>query len=411
MKNISIFLILSFCILTACEKGDPEIAPIDELSSMSFSESFMCQPLNYQNHVVALIKRNDVNSLCSYNEQGIKDWQKSIDQYIIPGININYLRNLSIDKASNGEILLNQFVNVFTTTQLLQNQVFKVVDFDANSNFQWQRADSIHQPDTIIINLDTIGINQLFKFAGKVNLSNGYYAVLSSQINQKIDSTYLQISIYNRINFISNIYLKIKGSRTIEDVFCTKNDELILFNKNQNTGQSFIRIDIKGNIIFELKPPVPIVDNYFFYETSQGNFIVSASAINVTSNFTGIVFCINAAGNQLWINTFDTPPTWVMVSVQEKPDAYIFSGFTTTVAPLPDVDWRSTFLQNEYHAVIQKTSLEGQEIWNYILPGIANTSGASTIGTDRIGFYGGKFDNNVKNIILLKLDSEGNILN
>ncbi len=413
MKNpIYSFLILYLFLLAACKKGDPEIAPNNQLSVLSFSESFICQPLAFTDHMVALVTDNNLTSLISFSEQGNKLWQKSVDQYIIPGANYNDLKSLSIKKATNGEIILDMYHPVLDLAQQVKNQVTKLIDFDANGNFKWQMTDSIHQPDTIVIGLDTIDIKLIFKNAGMVHLSTGNHLIISSQIDSNLGCTYLQLSMYdNNGVFINDRYLRILGSREIEKVFLTSNDELIIYNRIQPKGQSYILMDLTGNVKFEKVPPEPIVENYFLHECKSGIFIISASYDDKTGGFRGIVFTLDKNGNLSWSGSSSSAPNWIMTSVQEKTDSYLYSGFTTISTLIPSIDWRTTFLQNENQAVIQKTDLNRKEIWHQILTGMPNSAGAATIGTDQIGFFSEKSDNSVETIVLLKLDTEGIILN
>jgi len=421
MKNlICSFLILSIFLLASCEKEDPEIAPIDELSALSFSESFVCQPLAFDNYLVALINRNNLNSLCAYDEQGNKLWQKPVDEYIIPGVSYSELNYIKIAKLGSGSAILNMFVIVFDKFQSIENQIFKAVSFDVSGNFKWQLMDSIHQPDTIIIQQDTIAMDSIFIIADSFQHANGNHIVLSYQIDEKSDSTFLQFSNYNENgSFQGDNYLKIKGKRLIYNIFLTSDNELLMFNEIPTQGQSYILMDFAGEIKFEIMSDRPILENYFFHETRQGEFLISSSVIDISANYKGVVLNVDKAGNILWRNNLNNPQATIVMSVTENADSYIFSGFNTESTILTGVDWRTTFSQNKFNAVLQKTDLNGQEIWRQMIPGIINTSGAASIGTDNISFFAGKYDiapggkndNSVKNIILLKLNPEGLILN
>ncbi len=414
MKHIiNTIIFFSLFMIAACEKGDPEIAPLDELSVIGMSESFMCQPLAYTNHLVALIDNNNLNYLVNYDEQGNKIWQRSVDEFIVPGLtyyNVNYL---NLAKTANSEIIIEMFIPRYNQSQQLVNQIIKAVNFDASGNFLWQFTDSIHQPDTMIINLDTIQVNSDFIAGGFVHLSTGNHLVVSSQIDTNIDSTYIQLTAYGSNGvFINNSYLKLQGTRTIHDVYLTSNDEFFIYNSISDVSQSYILLDLSGNIIFEVAPPnLSFYENYFFHETSQGNFIISSSFFDEVANFKGVVFCINSSGNLLWSNNIDSPQALMMMSVQEKSDGLIFSGFNTGTALLAGVDWRTTFAQNKYTAVIQKIGLDGKEIWINRLQVISNTAGAATVGADQIAFFGGKYDITIRSIYLLKFDASGQILN
>jgi len=414
MKQIIYTLIsFSFLMMVACEKGDPEIATLDELSAINISESFMCQPLSYNDHLVAWVDNNSLNYLCSYDIQGNKLWQRSVDEFIMPGLTYYDVNYLNLAKSANGGIIMEMFMSRYNQSQQLVNQIIKGVNFDASGNFLWQFTDSIHQPDTMIINLDTIQVNADFIAGGFVHLSTGNHLVVSSQIDTNIDSTYIQLTTYGSNGvFINNNYLKIQGTRTIHDVYLTSKDELFIYNSISDISQSYILLDLSGNIIFEVAPPnLSFYENYFFHETSQGNFIISSSFFDEVANFKGVVFCINSSGNLLWSNNIDNPQALMMMSVQEKSDGLIFSGFNTGTALLAGVDWRTTFAQNKYTAVIQKTTLDGNIVWMKPLQIMSSTVGAATIGADHIGFFAGRYENATKNIYLLKLDASGQLLN
>jgi len=414
MKYLICSFILVLVVFSSCEKGDPEIAPNEELSALSFNESFICQPLAYDNHLIALIDKNNITSICNFDEHGNRLWQNSVDQYLIPGSTFANINDLSLNKGQNGEFCLKMSIPYYNAAQNLNNWTFTAVFFDGTGNLQKQILDNVHQPDTIIINQDTMSLHNKFINPQLVSLKNGQHIVISSQIEMLIDSTYLQFSTYsNKGDFLFDKYFKFKGIRNIQDVLLTSDGKILFYSSTPDKGHTYFLMDSNGKIIFEIGPMDNLpISNYFLFETSQQNFIISASEFDNASGLKGFVSCFDKTGNILWNNDLQGPLPVIMSSVQERSDGYIFSGFTTSSTLLTEIDWRTTFLQNKSEAVIHKTGLNGQTIWMHPLLIRENTAGAATIGNNNISIFCGKYLNSIKNIVLLKLDAEkGNILN
>jgi hypothetical protein len=170
-------------------------------------------------------------------------------------------------------------------------------------------------------------------------------------------------------------------------------------------------IDSDGNVVFDIPADGFLNDVYFFYENSNGNYVISASYIDNSIILRGVLFGLTKDGTGTWLKVFDRTPTWVLLSVQEMSDGYLFSGFNSGSLLLTGVDWRTSFLQEEHNAVLLKTGLSGVEQWSKIINSPFFTAGALTVGSSPFTIFGGKYDRSVKNIFLLKLNNTGEIYN
>lgn len=413
MKNsFNLLIIISIIATASCEKIDTEIATVDELSAISYSENIMCQPIKYKNYIVALTNKNGSSYLSSYDIQGNIQWKKPVDEYSIPGVGFDLIRNLTLEKTPTEETVLEMYFSYREATNAAESLVIKTVGFDSTGQYLWQMIDTIHQPKNINIGPVVTPVNPFFRYVDMVHLSDGNHLVISAMPDRNNDSTYIQVSAYDISGlFAKNVYMKIPGVRTVKEAFLTSENNLLLFSEIENISQLYTLMDFGSNIIFEIKSPAFIFDHFLIYESSKGNFIISASTIDNTGSYIGNVFSFDKTGIPLWTKTYSNSPTMIMMSVQEKEDAYIFSGFTSGTTILIAFDWRDTFTQNEYHSVIQKIDLSGKVLWINTISGITNTAGAISIGDENISFYLGKYDNSIKSIYLVKLDSSGNIIN
>jgi hypothetical protein len=366
----------------SCKKEDPVIAKPEELSYTTYSEYFVCQPVSFPNNFVAVVNKNNANVLCSYDKDGNTLWQHNIAGYVLSGSTFESVADILLEKDKQNNLLL-------LTYSVLQS--FRAVKLDQNGKLLTEHSDYIHQHDTIFINNDTIAFSntQLFKTNGFVGFSNGGYGVVSSQISAVSDTTYLQVSFYNNnLQFVKDSFLILTGKYTMDKVYSTSNNLLFFTGNLEGSGRIYFMMDLGGKILFENKAP-GLLDTYFFFENSKGNYIVSALYVDQSIIPRGVVFCIDKLGKYQWGKAYDFSPSWVMLSIQEESDGYLLSGFSTESLLLTGVDWRKSFLEEEHHAIIQKIDLFGSEQWNMNIPGKFFSAGAISIGDSPISFFGG----------------------
>lgn len=409
MKN-SIYLLLFLNLLFfACQKNEPEIAGIDELSAISYSEKIFTQPIQIDNQIIAVVNDGSSTFLTSYGTDGNKIWNNSIDEYIIPGNNFQEIEYMEIKLSPSGEIVLNMLDSA---------QNHKTVKFSSSGDYINEFSDVIHQTDTIFIGTDTIDLNGFSRFSAKglFSLTNNNNIVVSSYAprffeSDLIDSTFIQLSFYNNNGqFLEDRYIIIDAPLYIKKVFISSDDDLIFVAENLN-GDIFIFItDLQGNLI-GVNNDFQILNLYSFFENSNGEFIFTASTFN-NFDYGGLIFSINRQGQGLWDETYTNNTAWIFMSVVELNDGYIFTGFNIKKI-LIDVDWRYTFdIEKNVEAVVLKTDFLGEMTWHSVLQSIGSTIGATTLIDENLIFFGGKYDgpaqnNTIQNIIILKLDKEG----
>ncbi len=413
METLKIIAFISLIFFLSCKKEKPELASPNELTYQTFSEHFVCQPVTYENSVVGIINQNNVHFLCAYDRDGNKLWQQHIDAYTINGYTFQTVGSVKLIKDKQNDLLILMQATVPNATTSGTTQRIKVAKFDQSGQILSQLADTIHRQDTIVMNVDTISFvgKPAFKTIGFVSFSTGNYAVISSQIATNKDSTYLQLSYYNaNAQFVSDKFLVLPGKRNFSSVYSTSDNHLFFYGATASGTRFYLMIDLTAKILFET-PPAGVVDPLFFYENRDGNYVVSTATIDNTSTLTGIVACLGKTGNVLWSNRYDFSPSWIILSVQEQTDGYLFSGFTTDVTLTAGIDWRTYFLQGEHHAIVQKTDFTGIEQWHFDMGGTFLSAGAAALGGTSISFFGGKYDQPLSNIFLLKLNSDGTIQN
>lgn len=415
MKSaISFLIIIASLIFLGCQKEAPLIATDNELSVKTLSESFMVQPINIDNGLVSIVNKNDEAILCSYDLNGIKNWQQSLEGYLLNGQSVHQVPYLALQKDADNQILINMFHLDTANSVVEKKQYIKTIKFSESGNFIWQLQDTIHQPDTIIIGTDTIDVsaNIDFQVGGFLSLSNGTYSIISSQMSRTAgdDSTYLQMSNYdNSGQFIDNHYLKMTKRWTIESVHVTSDDNILIFCQYSLGNRTLKMINFNGDILFEINPSQNLFDINFFYENNQGNYVISAAYFENTDVAKGIVFCIDKNGNPIWnLPSQIAPGSGFMRSVYEQNDGYLFSGFASSSALF---DWRSDEVNSDYKAIIQKIDKTGNSQWDTLLTNNFNSTGAGVIVNNNISFFLGKKDGPIKNVVLLKLDMEGKIKN
>jgi len=418
MKKI-ILPILAIVLLGAisCQKEDPVIAEIDELPALTFSEDFVSQPVTTSTNLIGLINKDEETYLCSYDAEGNKDWLQNIEAYSLSGISFNQVYYLELQKDQQNDLLINMYQPFFNTSNELTEQYINAVKFNQNGQFLWQLIDRIHQPDTVIMGVDTISfvdtvrlITKTFEAGGLLSFSDGNYGSISSLDSASIDSTFIQLTRYNNNGeFRGNNYYKMDNLFGIAKAYATSNDNIFLFTENSIGDRKFMMINQNGDVLFELEPP-NLIDTYLFYENNQGNYIISASFFQNSDVASGEVFCIDRNGQELWsLPSTLAPNSGFIYSVNEQSDEYLFSGLSSGSALF---DWRNDAV-NDYTAILLRADLNGnQQGEPFVLNSpLFQSVGAGTIGDDAFTFFMRKKDGPTKNVVLLKFDDQGQIRN
>jgi len=411
MKNFAILALLCLSFFTSCEREKPIVADPMELAISTLSENFICQPVSFGNSIVAVINSKNTTYLCNYDNGGRKIWQLDIDQYALGSLTIQNVQVVNLKKDMQNNLLLSMFATLTDQNQKIISQRMKAVKFSQAGQYICQVSDSIHQPDTVFFQLDTILMagKGTFVAEGIVGLSGGNYAAISTLPISSIDSTYIQVSTYNsNLGFVSNKYFRILGQRDFIDVYSDSNNRLFFVSTIKgSTSTDFLLTDLNGNLIFNIPTQGYVLDSYFFNETTDGHYIISTSFLSSTVELRGVVVCLTKTGQGFWANLSDFAPSWIMLSMNESADGYIFSGFNSDAVLLNGVDWRTTFSENPHQAVVLKTDFNGQEVWHKILDGNFTSIGAVSIGNNPISCFGGKYDASGKNMFLIKLTEGG----
>jgi hypothetical protein len=411
MRNFAFIILFSIFGLMSCKKEEPVIADPMELAITSLSENFICQPVAFDNSVVAVINEKNQTYLCNYDNAGRKIWQNQIDQYALGSLTIQNMQKIDLKKDAQNNIIMSMNATLVDQNQKIISQKVKLVKFDQGGIFLNERTDSIHQPKGIRIQQDTISMTGKGPFVaqGIVCLSGGNYAIISTFADATTDSTYLQVSSYNSsLTFASARYFRMKGQRTFIDIYSDSSDHLFLISTLKgSTMTDFLLTDLNGNLIFNIPTTGYVLDSYFFKETRSGQYVVSTSFLNSTVELRGVVVCLTKTGQAVWANLFDLNPSWIMLSMNELPDGYIFSGFNSDAILLKGVDWRTTFTENPHQAVILRTGTDGREVWHRIMDGNFTSAAAISIGTNPISCFGGKYEASGKNMFLVKLTEGG----
>jgi len=148
-----------------------------------------------------------------------------------------------------------------------------------------------------------------------------------------------------------------------------------------------------------------------FYESSRGEYIISASAFINSDVAKGIIVSFNQNGDENWrlIPTL-APNSGFVHSVNEQSNRYIFSGLSSNSALF---DWRNDATNSNYSAMILLASLSGEPQGNPVLISSPSfqSSGAGTIGSGTFTFFMRKKEGPTKSITLIKFDEQGQIKN
>ena len=412
MKNIIIIFLISFLFMISCKKEDPVIAEPSEMSVKTTSGSFICQPVADNDGIVAIVKSGTEHSLVRFDSHAQPVWQHAIDSFMFPSYTFENIDYVGLLKDKDNSYLVNFFAIPPSPTNI-PLQYIKAVKFSNSGEYLWQLADSIHQPKNIQIGGDIINLGPTGNFlvSGFVSLSNSTYAVISTSKSNIRDSTFIQISFYDSDGLSTGDgYSVIPGRWDFNNVYSTSKDQLFIPASLAGGGSFYFLIDLQGNVIFALFAEGLLLDTYFMNENSTGEFMVSSSYLDADAILRGAILTINQNGEYSKpAKVFSMSPSWVMLSMQEVADGYIFSGFNTSNLLITGIDWRTSFLQEEHHAVILKTNFELQDTWSRLIFGTYFTSGALTIGNEPISFFGGKYERENLSIFMLKYNQQGEI--
>ena len=409
MKKFAALILAGLGLLNSCRKVDPIIADPLELTITTLSEDFICQPVTISDNTIGIVNKKNTTSLCNYDTNGHKIWQYVIDSLAVGSIGIPNVQHLDLKKDPQNNLL----VTLIHVDPLIKYGI-KMVKFDSNGQYLCQTSDSIHQRDTIIMGTDTIPTSGLGRFTkiGSVCLSGGNYAFVSSLAVKSIDSTFIQMSIYNGSGvFVTDNYFKIPRVRSFISTYTTSANILILVGTFSLAEPFIIANDMSGNIIFDKSLGTTLIlnDAYFCQETSNGYYIISISYTNSTNNLRGRIYNLSPTGQEIVLNDTDFDPNWIMLSMREISDGYLFCGFDTDVNLIKGVDWRTTFDTDTHRALILKTGFGLTEAWHKIIEANKNSAGAVSTGQGPISFFGGKYESSGKKIMLVKLTNDGEI--
>jgi hypothetical protein len=415
MKQFIILLLAGLGILSSCKRGDPVIANPDELAVATLSENLICQPVTNADNMVAAINKNGQAFLCKYNANGEKIWQDNIDNYTIESVLIKDVEDINLIKDNQNNLLLTLLAPKKDQNQKIISENIREVKFSQNGDFIWQAIDSIHQPIKIQIgptpvNMANKGLSMAIGF---VCFSGGEYGVISSLIDNLTDSTFIQLTTYDSdANTEVDNYFKIPGKRNIKNVYSTPGDQLLFSTSIEGTSDSyFLYTDINGHVINDELAPGPIIEMFFLDEISTGNYLASYSFTNRDNKLRGVICSFDNTGHSSLTHIFDLDPSWVMMSVKQLSDGYLFSGFDSDELMLGGVDWRTSFIVDSHQAVILKTDFAGNEIWHRTMNASFYSAGAAVIGNNPISFFGGRYEASGNNIFIIKLTNQGDVIN
>lgn len=411
MRNLTLITVIIGLFLFSCQKIEPEIASPDELSSLNYSEKIYAQPIIVNNQVISLGNDRSSTFLTAYNADGENVWRSSVDDYIIPGQNFDNISYVELKSNTDGNLLLNMIqYDDFSET-------IKSVRFSNQGDYMSDFTDTIHQTDTIFIQNDTIAlpIESMFIGSGVVALSDGSIAVVSYWSPTVIDTTFVQMSIYNESGtHTGEQYYILPETVDVYSIFISKSNLLILESVNSQDNTKFYIIN-RGNHNVSVSDPLPIFGLNTFFENSKGEFIFTSGTFSANLDYYGLVVCINNQGEYLWHETYADNSAWIFMSTTETTDGYLFTGFNYNARLLGDIDWRITFNDKNVKAVVVKTDFRGKyknDIgWSSILPIMESSVGAVVLNNEVISLFAGKYDRTIYSTIMLKLDDKGKILN
>ena len=403
MKNI-FFIITFIAILSACEKSEPEIATYDDLSSIAYLEKIYTQPINVNNQIVSAQKRKGDFYLTAFDSKGSVIWDININNYCIEGYTYDNIPLFELKKNKQNEIFLN-----FYAENQQNSEIIKVVRFSSKGEFISEFQDSIHQKNPTT--------PQEHKFAGLsiLPLENGNVATISTQTLYANKETLIQTTEYNVQGEIAKdtIY-RIPEAFNPFDVFAASNNRFVFAGESGFTVQ-FIIFNPAENTFYK-SPELPVFDIFSFYENSNGDFIFTASAFVGNLQYIGMIISISQEGEYLWHSVYGNKTAWLLTSITELADGYIFTGFDLTGQLLTQFDWRTSLDDKKAVGIMMKTNLRGvtdeQTGWTIRLTTPAVTAGANVLEDtdDNFTLFAAKYDRDIHSTMILKIDKQGNIV-
>ncbi|MCF6240763.1 MAG: hypothetical protein L3J74_05395 [Bacteroidales bacterium] len=336
----------------SCEKSSPEIAGSDELSSISYQEKIYAQPIVVDNKIISIQNKQNNNFLTAFNNTGAIDWSININNYIISGTNYDNVPYLILSKNKNNEIFLNFFSENNKGTELI-----KTIRFSNSGEYISQFTDSIHQ------NIPNIVPSaRRFSGLGILALDNGNVAVVSSLTALSTQQTFIQMSEYNSAGeYLNDTTYTIDELFDPYQVFLASNGNLVFEAGNEFGINRFVIFNPNNGDVFT-SPELPIFDLLSFYENSKGDFIITASAFVDNLDYYGIIISISSRAEYLWHQAYTDQTAWLLTSVREVSDGYIFTGFDITGQLLNEFDWRSSLDNEKVFGIVMKTDFNGKSI-------------------------------------------------
>ncbi len=407
MKINYLIIIFGALLFYSCEKSNPEIAGTDELSSISYQEKIYVQPIVVDNQIVSVQNKGNSNFLTAFSNTGSKEWSIEVNDYIIQGTNYDNVPYLFLSKNKNNEIFLNFFNEKSNGTEII-----KTVRFSQTGEFISHFTDSIHQ------NIPGfVSAARRFTGLGVLPLDNGNVAVVSSLTALTNQQTYIQMSEYNSAGeHINDTTYTIDQIFNPYKVFLASNNRLV-FRTGDGFGITrFVVFNPETGEIFT-SPEFPVFDLLSFYENSKGDFIFTASAFVDDLTYYGIIISISSNAKYLWHQVYTENTAWLLTSVNELSDGYIFTGFDITGQLLNELDWRSSLDNEKVFGIVMKTDFNGKinqnTGWSYRIMSPASTAGAAVLQNETGGYtvFGGKFDRDIHSTMILKLNEMGEIAN
>jgi len=395
--SILFFAILSF----SCEKSEPEIAPYDELSAISYQEKIYTQPIVVDGKIISVQKKDAETFLTAFNKEGSMEWSVDIDNYIFDKNNYENIAYFELTKNIDNQIFLNLY-------DLIGNhEIVKSVRFNCSGDFINEITDSIHQ--NTLSNEDFYGL-------GILPIDNGNVMIISSSADMNSNQTSIQISEYSSDGkFLKDTVYRIQQAFHPYSVYLASKNRLI-FTIASGFTVRFVIFSLDDESIYESEE-FPTYDIFSFYENSNGDFIFTVSTFDDELKYYGMVIAISEKGEYLWHQVYYTKTsTTLLTSVMEIQDGYIFTGFDLTGQLLTQLDWRTTFDKEKTEAIIMKTDPKGVInentgwITHITLP--ANSAGAAVLlnNNENYTFFAGKYDNQIYSSFILKIDKQGKIV-
>lgn len=413
MRNLYFVMVSMILALVCCQKQEPLVVDKMELPVMSFSESFIAQPVAVDDKIVCVTSRGNATYLCKYSAKGAKDWETNIDSFSFDFQSfINSGRiELKIDNDNGIILFMNSMLEGQNNT--IVDQYIKIVKFTQEGEFQLQLTDTVHQPKGILVGTELITMfpKEPFLLKGLMKLMNNQFIVLSTVSFSSTDKTLVQVSKYGPEGvFISDIYFFLPRSRNILNVYNTTSNNLFFTSTISQTESSYVMTNLDGIPFFDIRTQYMLNDSYMFFEKDTANFVLSASSSIGESTMKSFVLHFNSQGVGL-----DTPVSlntgkeFVALSVKKWGQGLLYTGFTTLSQISGKIDWRKEFTSNEYNTCIVYTDILNMLIWEKEFNGGISSSGALVVSEDPICLYGAKFGKSKKEMFLLKLNSKGNI--